>query len=86
MSRLPVTGFSVLPLLVVRVLRGAGEEVRRGVGEGVALGVGVMAARDDQHVRRSLGVDVTEGDGVTRGQHDVRGDVTGHDLAEQAVL
>ena len=38
-STLPVTGFSVLPLVAVRC--GRGEEVRRGAGEGVAVRVAV---------------------------------------------
>lgn len=74
-STLPVTGFSVLPLVTVCVLRGRGEEVRRGVGEGVALRVGVGLGVG-LAVGSAVGVGVAVGRGLrqvgsVRGEHGV---------------
>ena len=48
-------------------------------------GVVDVAAGHDEHVHGGLGIEVTEGHGVLGPVHDVGGDVTGDDAAEEAV-
>src|SRR4051794_25956046 len=47
---------------------------------------GDVAARDDEDVRRRLRVDVVEGDGDVVLEHLLRGDLAGHDAAEEATV
>lgn len=59
------------------------QEVTIGIGQGV--GVGNVVARNDEHVGRCLRVDVSEGDDLLVGEHDLRRNLARHDAAEQAV-
>src|SRR3990170_3738371 len=56
-----------------------------GVGIGQGMGIGDVAARDDEHVRRRLRVDVAEGDDLVILVDPVGRDLARHDAAEEAV-
>lgn len=58
-------------------------EHRIGIGE--FTGIGVMGDRDHQYVHRRLRRDIAKGHEIISAQHDVSGDLSRDDAAEQAV-